>query len=354
MLTILLGGGLFTGIFISILLFIKPGSIPKENKFLSLIVLICTINIIHPHWYLITGHRVIWNNFLLLEPAQFLIIPMIWIYIRNHLKGNFKMTITDYFHFIPFFVVISFLISPLATFVEEVTTYPVASILIWSLLILLSVFYIILLNSLLNKVKRQLKNEVSNFKVQDLKWNQLLYHLFFILSIGYYSVFFLLLRFQSEELIKTLLSISFLIAIWVIGIYGLKRKEVMPEVIKVSNKNSIKKELETEILEVLKTCMNKDKLYLNADLTLNDLTKISGYSRNELSWVLNKVVGKNFYKYINDFRIEQVISFMNNPKFDNENILTLAFDSGFNTKQSFNSVFKTFTCKTPSEYRKSL
>jgi len=72
-----------------------------------------------------------------------------------------------------------------------------------------------------------------------------------------------------------------------------------------------------------------------------------------LSEVLNCHVEKNFYNYVNDFRIEYVKDELANPARKNESVLRIAYDAGFKSKTTFNTLFKKKTGSTPSAYRKA-
>ena len=98
--------------------------------------------------------------------------------------------------------------------------------------------------------------------------------------------------------------------------------------------------------------MKEQKPFLNPNLTLNDLASALGISTHHLSEVLNQEAGKNFYNYINQYRIELVIEKLKQQ--DNNKILDLAFDSGFSSKSTFNAVFKLFVGQTPTQFKKSL
>ena len=65
-------------------------------------------------------------------------------------------------------------------------------------------------------------------------------------------------------------------------------------------------------------------------------------------------MGKNFYKLVNEYRVEEVKKRMVNPEYKNLTILAIAYDSGFNAKSSFNTIFKESTGMTPSGYQRSL
>lgn len=97
-----------------------------------------------------------------------------------------------------------------------------------------------------------------------------------------------------------------------------------------------------------------NKPYLNGELSLQELAKEMGESIPEISSYLNHYLNKNFFTFINEFRVNEVIERMKNPKNKNLTLLAIAFDSGFNSKSSFNSLFKKYTSYTPSDYQKKL
>ena len=107
-----------------------------------------------------------------------------------------------------------------------------------------------------------------------------------------------------------------------------------------------------EYLNRLFSVMKKEKLYKDQDLTLSLLAERIHLSRNLLSYLLNNVIGINFYDFINGFRVEAVKDLLIDTSLENENILNIAFHAGFNSKSAFNKIFKKHTNMSPSQYRK--
>ena len=105
------------------------------------------------------------------------------------------------------------------------------------------------------------------------------------------------------------------------------------------------------IEEGLEKYIIKDKNYLNPRLTLNECAK--GIKSNEkyLSNYLNKVLNINFNTYLNNLRIEEAKVLLLSPKSEKYTIEAIAKMAGFNSKSSFNSVFKKHMNMTPSEYK---
>jgi AraC-like DNA-binding protein len=63
---------------------------------------------------------------------------------------------------------------------------------------------------------------------------------------------------------------------------------------------------------------------------------------------------QSYYDFINQYRIEEFKNRLADPESERYNLLSIAFDSGFQSKGTFNSIFKKFTGMTPSEYKASL
>lgn len=102
----------------------------------------------------------------------------------------------------------------------------------------------------------------------------------------------------------------------------------------------------------LKELMSSKKPYLEPKLTLNSLAEELDISANHLSQIINQQEGKNFYDFVNEYRVEEFKSRAADPANSNYSILAIALDSGFNSKSSFNQVFKKAVGKTPSEFMK--
>ena len=97
--------------------------------------------------------------------------------------------------------------------------------------------------------------------------------------------------------------------------------------------------------------MRKSRIYLDPDLSLEVLATRMKMSRHHLTQLLNEKLEKNFYSFINEYRIGEAIDRLTDPSLQ-VNILSLAFDCGFNSKSSFNIYFKKITGTTPTAYRK--
>lgn len=150
-----------------------------------------------------------------------------------------------------------------------------------------------------------------------------------------------------------------------IGYYGFKQKEVF------INYSAEEEEMADELKikyaaarmeedELQQSCnkvgeyMKTKKPYLDSDLTLPGLAEELNVSTHHLSQVINEMHEKNFFNFINKYRVAEVKRKIQDPKYAHYSLLGIAYESGFNSKSAFNRAFKNITGTTPSKYRDSL
>ncbi|MFT2089695.1 helix-turn-helix domain-containing protein [Paraglaciecola sp. 2405UD69-4] len=109
-----------------------------------------------------------------------------------------------------------------------------------------------------------------------------------------------------------------------------------------------------DIIEKMRVYMETQKPYLEPDFTVYALADQLNIPRRLLSLVLNNGLSKNFYQYVNEFRINEVKTLLETQNNSQLTILDVAFQAGFKSKSSFNSLFKQHCDLTPTQYRKML
>jgi AraC-like DNA-binding protein len=116
-------------------------------------------------------------------------------------------------------------------------------------------------------------------------------------------------------------------------------------------RQSIDESMQDDYLLRMRNYMEQQKPYLDENITIKDLAEGIGIPAHHLSIVINNRLNKNFYTFINEYRVHEAVSILEDPANKDASIIAVAFRSGFNSKSTFNSVFKKITGVTPSEYR---
>lgn len=121
------------------------------------------------------------------------------------------------------------------------------------------------------------------------------------------------------------------------------------ENLKKYSKSGLKEEdIKPLIIFILKY-MDEEKPYLNDELKLQTLAEKLNIKPNYLSQIINENLGKNFYTFVNSYRIQEYINKRNDPVFKEYTNYRLAMTCGFHSKSSFHSIFKKLTGKLPSQ-----
>lgn len=146
-------------------------------------------------------------------------------------------------------------------------------------------------------------------------------------------------------------SLSFVVI--ALGYYTLKYPEILTGITPSEDKTETAplpleniSALSNKVLEV----MENQKPYLQPKLTLSQLAQLTDMSPHLLSRVINEKFDKNFFEFINSYRIEAFKSLAANKDYSHMTLLALAFEAGFNSKTTFNTAFRKITGETPREF----
>ncbi len=149
--------------------------------------------------------------------------------------------------------------------------------------------------------------------------------------------------------------------VFCVGFFGIRQQNLFSENVKDKNtqlvqgktvegykKSGLKSGVAKEAHQKLIKLMSEEKFYTNPKLTLSELAQSVAVSPNHLSQIINQYEEVNFHDFVNRYRIEE---FIKNASVNKEfTILSHALDAGFNSKSSFNSVFKKHRGIAPSKY----
>lgn len=229
--------------------------------------------------------------------------------------------------------------------------------------------FVVLAVRLFHQYRAFLQTNFSNIDKLSFDWMKFLaFGLIFLLS-GALILVILHDFFSFQFSLYSLFAIVVLLFVNVLGFRGIKHstifnRTVIPysqpqaeEQAPVDKEKSyanygLKQDDAVSLSEQLKNYMKTEKPYTNMDLTLKDLASALDTYPHYITQVLNTVFNQNFYDFVNTYRIEEAQKRLHDPQFKNLTILAIAYDCGFNSKSTFNRIFKQKTELTPSDYRK--
>lgn len=275
-----------------------------------------------------------------LPVAIFLIVSMVLVKepVMNGTEGFFE---SDRFLGLRLFYAISLFIS--------VTAYSIATF--------------VMINRHQKNIEGILSFRSNRF---TLKWLIILSVTFYVTYIvtfifGGIDIFIGFMHFDPYEISFAGLTIF----AFLFGLFGYDQKMIYKEYLKHGYEKGNEKTLKyarsglkpeniSLYIKMIEGYMREQKPYTNGEMTIFDMSASLNIPRHYITEIINGHLGKNFYTLVNEYRVEEVKRMMADPKNDNFSILAIAFDSGFNSKSTFNTIFKNVTGKTPSQFRKEV
>ena len=127
---------------------------------------------------------------------------------------------------------------------------------------------------------------------------------------------------------------------------------VLPEDAKIfQNKIGFTEEQTHKYDLILNKLLEIDKIYLDPELSLNKLSKLSGISPRQLSQFIQFKYDKKYKDFIVGYRVEKAKEMLSKNKDARFTMYAVAFDSGFNSESAFYKIFKEHTGFTPKQYQ---
>jgi AraC-like DNA-binding protein len=306
--------------------------------------------------------------------------PTLYIYTQVSTRGENYLRTNYLYTLIPaVLVTICFskyvFVNPTALFSESEKFSLIAKIGIYIWLYNSPIFYVLTIIAL-RKHQKQIKNQFSFTRSIDLKWLYYLSHGFAVF------ILFLLSRAPIQMIFNwdypfdnyAISLVVVLIYIFGIGFFGYRQRGIfdnynvfenelvkpeLPQRIETDEeihhisykKSGLNKEEALLIVNKLKSSMQSEQLYLESELDMSSLADKVEVSTHKLSQVINEYLNKNFFDFVNEYRIEKVKYLLSDPDNNHFKIISLAYDSGFNSKSTFYTLFKKLEGITPAQYR---
>jgi AraC-like DNA-binding protein len=291
--------------------------------------------------------------------------PLLYLYVKKITDFSYHLSKKDSIHFSPLLIelTIHFIISRDAlvnnVIAIETDAYLKLMPIVQFLAIISIVTYCIYALKTIKTYHSWLNKNYSNNDAYNLRWLYRLLVIFAMLwflwtpyTIIDYVIFDFQLSINDYYPIYVLLSI---ITIW-ISVEAFLRPEVI--FLETTKQNSLNKETSSEEViqqaSWLKEKMETNLFYLNSELTLKSLADSLNIHPNVLSKVINDGLDKNFSDFVNEYRVKAFIDKLHTGNYGHITLLGISFECGFNSKTTFNRVFKNIKGITPLNYKKSI
>jgi AraC-like DNA-binding protein len=351
----------------------------KSTIYIAVFLLLLGINTVYAYLEFII-YPVSANLYTFLLMTFFLMPASLFLYTKSSIEPNFKLTAKSLVHLLPI-VFVNLVLVP-TVYAENLKEDPQNSeffnqlqVALYIVFYLVLFLYQILSFRLLHQNKQLYFENYSNTDIRRYKYLKTLNIIFSILFLISLAKNILVFNYEGPEAdyATNIVKLSLLILFCWIIYTGLRSPELfrksettlppVKDMLKMAAVNtnvrtngqspdSVDAE-KTEILKNVKRFMTEKEPYLDASLSLHDLSRLTKIPSRELSLAINQELNKHFFDFVNEYRIEKAKQMLTDPDKKEYTVLEILYDVGFNSKSSFNTAFKKHTGYTPTQYRKS-
>lgn len=307
---------------------------------------------------------------------EFSVGPLLYLYVKSVTTSAFKFVKSHIYHFIPQIIYITYKLwlfiydacqsgfadTQNGVMMESIDMQYVSPF--YSLFINVQmILYLAFTVQLFIKYRSKIKQFYSNTFKLELNWLGSFLAIYILLFI--YSILQTVINisiFEMSWIQRWWFHFASCLAIIYIGVKGYYTKmdkltdvefnnvTSMPPSTKVNDGvQSFEKEIEK-----LYEFIGKEKPHLNPEMSLKLMANSFNYSSAQLSELINNGLGVNFNDFINTYRVEEIKRSLQNGDHKSLSLVAIAFDCGFNSKATFNRVFKKLVGLSPTEYLKSI
>jgi AraC-like DNA-binding protein len=297
--------------------------------------------------------------------AYYLDGPLLFLCIKSLVFRDFELKRSDLFHLLPFtiyclFVGFSFYGNPLNIRLEmlnsESFVYSANYVTIEFLSKLTRFAYVIACFILISRYGLRLQEKHSNMEKAHLSWLRALVAGFTIVMLfelilsaskiftHYHSIYFYmgLTRYYTTFFLVNLLVFT---AIRFFGMFEQVNEE------EPAKKPADEFTINPGEAESIDQRIKQEQLYMDPDITLDSLADTLEMMPRDLSMIINRHFGANFYTFINSYRIDEAKRMLKDPAKIDITITEIYLAVGFNSKSVFYTFFKKLEGMTPTKYR---
>ena len=384
--------GAAQGIFLAVILASKRRN-SVANKILAGVMLAFTLELITTVYHA-KGYDEVWPHFIgVTYPFPFLFAPLLYLYARSVSEGASSFQKKYLLHLIPVALVVLYMTpfylqsgAAKLALLQTPEGHPWTPDLraINHAKFIYSFIYLALIIRLLTRHRERIKDTFSSLEHLNLAWLRNMT----IGGVTMWSIAFVIYLFgffgsasdaapDPIEGYDDYVALAMAVFVYAIGYLGLRQPEIFGPQQREPLTASVPQKEEEGVdlaelpkpqyaksgmdpdrarrhVEALLHVMETEKPFRKSDLTLQELAEALSVSPHNLSEMINTQLGKNFYDFVNGYRVEEVQRRLVDPDSAHLTVLALGLEAGFNSKSSFNAVFKKHAKMTPSQYRQQV
>lgn len=350
--------GFSLGLFTALLLIFKKNAAVYDKVLAAWLSLLAIEFLTLGIDFKIFGKPLLSSSFLLINPAFF-------FYVKSLIQPHFKIRAVQLLHLLPYitFESIAYLVnepfSIQSFFDSRYTTFYglsfiTANLISWA-------FYNSYSTISVLTWPKKLENVLSNIETEAyLRWVR-----FIVIFYNLYCALVLIsglvvLIFRINFFLPQIFNYSALLALlFILGFYGLRQTTIFHKdvIIEIPAEKYMNSGLTAQKKEIIKTAVinhfRVNKPYIDPAFSMSHLSEQLKIPKHQLTEVLNAEMGRNFFRYVNEFRIEEV-KLMLADEHNNFSIEDIGYECGFSSKSSFFTIFKKITGQTPLQFKNSV
>lgn len=346
------------------------------------------------YWLFNQGYHLYFPYVLGLEQSFYLLDgPLMYIYVLTYTHPEKLRRLGIFIHFLPFLLALGYTAAYLFQYDSEEILQLFAArlqklrersaldlkldetVFLWGICVSILVYLFLALGEI-RKYNQEIKASFSSLEKMNKQWLWAVvisWAVFFGLPFSFFLINFSL-EWLPVHLTDLPLIFAFLILIFIPAFVGFKQmhralnleqdnQEMVEQVLEKKNpnpnspsyqKSGLKEPQARQYEQRIKQFMEKEKPFLNPELTLSMLAEELKISPNHLSQVLNERFQSNFFDFVNRYRVDEIKDRLRSGNYAHYTLLALGQDCGFKSKSSFNAAFKKFTQLTPSQFKAQL
>lgn len=354
--------GIIQGLIFSFVVLVLKKYRSKANVFIALTVLVLSLSNLQ-YWFMdieIKGTFAIFNNLRI--PCDTLIVPFFFLYVNSYLQKKIEVKLVILLS-VPFAVSLIFNIFIFYGFLIDRSYYRNINIALESLSFVFNLILIIVIILNISKYEKG-NSQYDKTKIKSqTKWLKQILYIGIVMCLFWFGeIIYMQTKYNTTLSIYYPLWISISFLVYWISYVALFHSKIYNERRMLRGSTFIQNKTQTVSIQKRNVVLYNDifswiideKVYLNPNLSLSDVAVQFDVSKGYLSQILNSYSQLNFNDLINKHRVEEAKRMLANSEFDNYTILSVGFESGFNSKSSFYTAFKKFTNKTPVAFKKDV